>query len=62
MEKSLNRSMIIVNKISETFSCDNCATRLRFGDTECPHCGGDLENILRYWAEQLLERLDGKTD
>lgn len=58
MEKSLNRSIIIVNKISETFSCDNCATRLRFGDTECPHCGKDMWQLLEMWAEELLERLN----
>ena len=50
--------MIIVNKISETFSCDKCATRLRFGDTECPHCGKDMWQLLEMWAEELLERLN----
>ncbi len=58
MEKFSNHSMIIVNKISETFSCNNCATRLRFGDTECPHCGKDMWHLLELWAEDLLQRLN----
>ena len=58
MEKPTNHSMIIVNKISETLSCNNCATRLRFGDTECPHCGNDMWQLLEMWAEELLDRLN----
>jgi uncharacterized protein (UPF0212 family) len=57
MQESSKYPMIIVNKISESFSCDNCATRLRFGDTECPHCGNDMEQLLELWADDLLKRL-----
>ena len=57
MQESLNYKMIVVNKISEPFSCNNCATRLRFGDTECPHCGNDMEQLLELWADDLLKWL-----
>ncbi len=59
---SEDRILKVMDSLSYIISCMQCGTRLRFGDTECPHCGGDLENILRYWAEQLLERLDARTD
>jgi len=52
----------VMDSLGDIISCIQCGTRLRFGDTECPHCGGDLENVLRYWAQQLLERLDLRTD
>lgn len=41
----------------EFVSCDQCDTRLRFGDYECPHCGADVENEMRRWAERLVEKL-----
>ncbi len=41
----------------EFVSCDQCGTRLRFGDYECPHCGADVENEMRRWAARLVEKL-----
>ena len=41
----------------EIVSCDQCGTRLRFGDYECPHCGADVENEMRRWAARLVEKL-----
>ena len=50
---------VVLNSISQILSCDQCGTRLRFGDLECPHCGEDLEEFLHLWAENMLNRLDG---
>ncbi len=50
----------IIDSLSQVVSCPKCGTRIRFGDAECPHCGGDLESTLRYWADQLLENLNIK--
>ena len=38
--------------------CSECGTRLRFGDWECPHCGADLEDYLREWAENLINEIE----
>ncbi len=47
----------LVNGLSFMPPCQRCGTRFRFGDVECPHCGEDLEPVLRRWAEWLLEQL-----
>ena len=47
----------VVNILVETVECPRCETRLRFGDMECPHCGFDLEDHLRIWAERLVNAL-----
>jgi len=39
-------------------SCSQCGARFRFGDLECPHCGTDLEEYLRQWAETLVDGLE----
>ncbi len=44
--------------LAEVRGCASCGTRLRFGDLECPHCGADLEEYLRQWAEQLIDELE----
>ena len=38
--------------------CCHCATRIRFGDYECPHCGADIEEDLRTWAMGLLRTIE----
>ncbi len=43
----------VMSNLSEVQACANCGTRIRFGDLECPHCGGDLKTYLRQWAESL---------
>ncbi|MQG38351.1 MAG: hypothetical protein FI719_08390 [SAR202 cluster bacterium] len=48
----------VLNKLTEVVRCGDCATRLRFGDKECPHCGSDLDDQLRLWSKQMLEGLD----
>ena len=47
----------VLNQLAEVLACHRCGTRIRFGDYECPHCGVDLEDDLRRWAEQLIDRL-----
>ena len=48
----------ILTSMYEFVSCDNCGTRLRFGDYECPHCGRDVEDEMRLWAARLLQKLE----
>jgi hypothetical protein len=43
--------------LAEVRACQLCGTRFRFGDLDCPHCGADLEELLRQWAEELVEQL-----
>ncbi len=50
----------VLNSLSQVLTCPDCDTRLRFGDWECPHCGKDLDEYLRRWAAQLLDKLDGR--
>ena len=47
----------LLNGLARTASCDRCGTRLRFGDMDCPHCGADLEEGLRSWAERVVDEL-----
>lgn len=47
----------ILTSMYEIVACDNCGTRLRFGDFECPHCGADVENEMRRWAARVVEKL-----
>ncbi len=44
----------ILMNLASIRPCSECGTRLRFGDWECPHCGADLEDYLREWAENLI--------
>ena len=48
----------VIMNLSEVRACANCGTRFRFGDLECPHCGEDLEEYLRHWAESLINELE----
>ena len=48
----------VLTILSEFQACSSCGTRFRFGDVECPHCGADLEEYLRQWAEQLISDLE----
>ena len=48
----------VLMNLAEFQSCTSCGTRFRFGDVECPHCGADLEDYLRQWAEQLINELE----
>ena len=47
----------VLNKLADVQACNVCGTRLRFGDWECSHCGSDLEEYLRLWAEQVVNEL-----
>jgi hypothetical protein len=47
----------VVNSLAEIKGCAQCGTRIRFGDLDCPHCGADLEDDLRQWAERLVNEL-----
>ena len=47
----------VLDQLAEMLACHQCGTRIRFGDYECPHCGVDLEEDLRRWAERLIDRL-----
>ena len=48
----------ILMNLASIRPCSKCGTRLRFGDWECPHCGADLEDYLREWAENLINELE----
>lgn len=47
----------VMNRLAEGLSCGSCGLSLRFGDYECPHCGADLEDDLRQWAEGLVDEI-----
>jgi hypothetical protein len=49
-----------VEFMAYSLHCGNCGTRARYGDYECPHCGRDLEEDLRFWAAGMLERVLGR--
>ena len=48
----------VLTNLAYVRACDGCGTRFRFGDLECPHCGADLEEYLRQWAEELINDLE----
>lgn len=48
----------ILNSLYEVLACSRCGTRIRFGDSECPHCGADVDDVLQQWAARLLDKLD----
>ncbi len=48
----------VLNSLYEVVVCGLCGTRIRFGDSECPHCGTDVEDLLLQWADRLLGRLE----
>ena len=48
---------MVLSALTQIQSCSQCDTRLRFGDFECPHCGFDLEDYLRKWAEGLVDEM-----
>jgi len=50
----------VLNYLAEFQTCNLCGTRFRFGDVDCPHCGEDLEDVLRLWAEGLLDALSSE--
>ncbi len=48
---------IVLNFLADFQECSVCGARFRFGDLDCPHCGQDLEEILRHWAKTLVDAL-----
>ena len=54
-----NAVSLMIAALSEIRACPNCATRIRFGDMDCPHCGFDLEDGQRDWAARLVNQLRG---
>jgi len=48
----------VLNSLAEIKGCAHCGTSIRFGDLDCPHCGADLEDDLRRWAEKLVQALE----
>ena len=48
---------LVLNSLASIRDCNSCGTRIRFGDFDCPHCGGDLEDAQRRWAETLADDL-----
>ena len=47
----------VLNHLAEVQTCGQCGTRFRLGDVDCPHCGEDLEDVLRQWAGRLIAEL-----
>ncbi|MDO8750564.1 MAG: hypothetical protein Q7K03_05420 [Dehalococcoidia bacterium] len=54
-EEQISRVLI---SLAEIQSCGLCGTRLRWGDFECPHCGADLDDQLRLWAQRLVDAVN----
>ena len=48
---------VVLEHVTSVESCGGCGMTVRFGVYECPHCGEDLEEVLRDWAERLLSAL-----
>ncbi len=53
-EQQIQRVLMFLAEVRE---CANCGARFRFGDLDCPHCGADLDDLLRRWAEELVDGL-----
>ena len=49
---------IVLAALAEVQSCRDCGARFRFGDLDCPHCGAELDDYFRRWAESLLQKLE----
>ncbi len=47
----------VLNSLYEIEGCQQCGTKIRFGDFDCPHCGSELDDLLEAWAERLVEAL-----
>ena len=47
---------VLINMATDQ-SCPNCETRLRFGDLDCPHCGDNIDETLKKWAEKMIDDL-----
>ena len=47
----------VLSRLAEVRHCTDCHTSIRFGDMDCPHCGADIEDDLRIWAESLIDDL-----
>jgi predicted RNA-binding Zn-ribbon protein involved in translation (DUF1610 family) len=53
---------VVLDHVTGVEACGACGMTIRFGVYECPHCGGDLEDVLRDWAKRLLSALASKGD
>ena len=51
------RIQIVLTALAEVQACRDCGARFRFGDLDCPHCGAELDDYFRRWAESLLQQL-----
>ena len=49
---------VVLAQLQDVQACRRCGTALRFGDFDCPHCGLDLEDHLREWAESLVDEIE----
>ena len=47
----------VLNSLYEIKGCEECGTRIRFGDVDCPHCGAELDDLLHAWAKRLIDSL-----
>ncbi|MQG15292.1 MAG: hypothetical protein FI698_00560 [SAR202 cluster bacterium] len=57
MNNQSNMSKVLAF-FSESKFCNDCDTRIRFGDIDCPHCGCDLDDLYMQWAHNLLKNLN----
>ena len=48
---------LVIDSLDLIQPCPTCGMRYCVGDYDCPHCGADLDNNLRAWAEALIDRL-----
>ena len=51
-----------MSSLGKVLGCQQCGTRLRFGDLECPHFGADVEDCIRALAITLIDDLKVRID
>tara|TARA_Y100000994_G_C15618413_1_gene411958 strand:+ start:220 stop:420 length:201 start_codon:yes stop_codon:yes gene_type:complete len=51
------KTQYLINSLDLIPDCGGCGMRWSTGDYECPHCGNDLDDNLRSWAEKVISDL-----
>ncbi|MBI50185.1 MAG: hypothetical protein CL887_05425 [Dehalococcoidia bacterium] len=55
-----NKIQHLINSLDLIPDCSGCGMRWSTGDYECPHCGNDLDEKLRSWAEKTVGELSSQ--
>ena len=51
------RIQAAISSLDRIKPCPECGMRYRVGDAECPQRGGELDDMLRDWAEGLIAEI-----